>query len=219
MQRVRNTPMQKPDKILRTRPLKEVPRALEKLRRVVLFHKEPISIPKPPEYCVCRKDVDRGKGKTSSMVNCISCHDWFHFDCAGIAEDADLEGVDWKCEWCLDKHDNKGFQRWRTGRGRPKRRHYNDTPKSRGVALGEDARAHFSAEQTWEGKVADIKEMARRAAIKKRKLTDAAEKVMNDQAHHLTDAEGMAGLVARPVDDALVDELVGAGIVNEGDPE
>jgi len=35
----------------------------------------------------------------------------------------------------------------------------------------------------------------------------------------VVDTEGIAGLEMRPVDDGLVDELVGAGVVDEADYE
>ena len=62
-----------------------------------------------------------------------------------------------------------------------------------------------------------MQELARRAAIKKRKLTEDVEQLLVENGHHLTDAEGMAGLEARAVDDALVDEMLGAGLIREED--
>ena len=61
-----------------------------------------------------------------------------------------------------------------------------------------------------------MQEISRRKAIKKRKLKDLVERRVDEGGHHMVDAEGSNGLEARPVDDALVDEMVGAGIV---DPE
>jgi len=49
----------------------------------------------------------------------------------------------------------------------------------------------------------------------KRKLTEAVEQLVAEGGHHLVDAEGMAGLELRPVDDGVIDELVGAGMVND----
>ena len=37
---------------------------------------------------------------------------------------------------------------------------------------------------------------------------------MVQEGHHLTDAEGMAGLEVRAVDDGFIDEMVGAGIID-----
>ena len=57
--------------------------------------------------------------------------------------------------------------------------------------------------------------MARRAAIKKRKLTEAVEQLVDEGGHHLVDAEGMAGLELRPVNDGMIDEVLEAGLVED----
>ena len=209
--------MPKPDKVLRFRPLKEVVGALSKLKRVLLFHPKPIVEELPAQYCICKKgERKKGKGSTE-MIQCEGCWDWFHFDCVDIKDGADVGGEEWSCEWCLDPIDKQGYQRWRSNRDRPKRRHQRDMPRLNGAVLGQDKPLRYSAPPTWEGKVAEVQELARRAAVKKRKLTEAVEQLVAEGGHHLVDAEGMAGLGMRPVDEAMVDEMVGAGIVNEGD--
>ncbi len=50
--------------------------------------------------------------------------------------------------------------------------------------------------------------------LKKRKLTEAVEQLVVEGGHHLVNAEGMAGLELRPVDEGFVDEMVGAGLVD-----
>ncbi len=62
-----------------------------------------------------------------------------------------------------------------------------------------------------------VQELARRATVKKRKLTEAVEQLVAEGGHHLVDAEGMAGLELRPVDEGVIDEMVEVGIVNEKD--
>jgi hypothetical protein len=109
----------------------------------------------------------------------------------------------------------EGYQRWRKGRKKAKRRHQRDAPRLNGAVLGGDPPPRYSAKPTWEGKVAEVQELARRAAVKKRKLTEAVEQLLAEGGHHLVDAEGMAGLELRPVDDGMIDEVVAAGIVNE----
>ena len=69
----------------------------------------------------------------------------------------------------------------------------------------------YSAPPTWEGKVAQVKDLAQRAAVKKRKLEVAAQDLVDRGGHHMVDAQGMAGLEGRAVDGALIDELVDAG--------
>jgi hypothetical protein len=207
--------MAKPDKVLRFRPLKEVQHAVAKLKRVLLFHPKPIVEELPAQYCVCKKgERKQGQGSTE-MIQCDGCWDWFHFDCVGFEDDADVAGKEWNCEWCLDPIDKQGFQRWRTGREKPKRRHQRDAPRLNGAVLGGDPPPRYSAPPTWEGKVAEVQELARRAAVKKRKLTEHVEQLVAEGGHHLVDAEGMAGLELRPVDDVVIDEMVGAGIVND----
>jgi hypothetical protein len=205
--------MPKPDKVMRLRPLKELAPALEKLTRVALFHPQPIVVEEVPTYCVCKKGEARGKKYSNEMIQCDQCCEWFHFDCVGIARGTALGDDEWKCEWCLDTVDKEGYQRWRTGRKKPKKRHHRDEPRHHGVAMGLDKRPKSLNPPDWDGKVKQVREEARRAAVKKRKLTDAVELLVDKGGHHVVDAEGMAGLETRPVDDALVDELVGAGLV------
>jgi len=208
--------MPKPDKVLRNRPLKEVPAALAQLKRVVLFHSRPIVQQVPTKYCVCRKgDTLPGETQTK-MIQCAHCLDWFHFKCLGFSNDKDVADDIMKCEWCKSEVDRLGYQRWRLGRKIPKRRHFQDTPRNLGCTPGGDLPPQYSAPTSWEGKVAEIQEQARRAAIKKRKLQEAVEKLIDEGGHHLVDAEGMAGLELRSIDDALVDDFVVAGLV---DPE
>lgn len=211
--------MPKPDKVLRSRPLKEVNDALSKLTKVVLFHPDPIIMELPAKYCVCKKGERQGGKKSLKMIQCVRCWDWYHFDCVGLEDDANVGEADWACEWCLCVVDKEGYQRWKTGRKNPKRRHQRDIPRLKGGVLGGDMPKNYSAPLSWDGKVEEVKELARRSAIKKRKLTEAVEQLVAEGGHHVVDAQGVAGLERRPVDDGLVDELVGAGMVNEADYE
>jgi hypothetical protein len=213
--RVRAFPMGKPDKVLRVRPLREVKAALEKLEGVVLVHPDPIVVELPSKYCICKKGERQRSKKSKKMIQCDQCWEWFHFDCVGLRDDVDVKDLVWKCEWCKDTPDNQGKQRWRTGRKKAKLRHYKDTPRHKGGQKGGDPPKSYSAPQDWDGKVDEIKEIARRAAIKKKKLTDAVEKLVEEGGHHLVDAVGMAGLDVRAVDEAMIDEMLGAGLVEE----
>lgn len=211
--------MPKPDKVLRFRPLSEVGVAIAELKKVVLFHPKPIVEILPPKYCVCGKgEIKKGK-RSTHMVQCGECYLWFHYDCFGLSDEADVAQVDWKCYWCNSETDKNGFQRWTYMRKKAKLRHQNDRPRLHGAKLGEDPPISHSAPPTWEGKVLQVQELARRAAVKKKKLTEAAEKLVSEGAHHLADAEGMAGLELRPVDDAMLDDLVGAGVIGIDDDE
>ncbi len=74
----------------------------------------------------------------------------------------------------------------------------NETcPRLSGAVLGGNPPQRYSAPPSWEGKVAQVEELARRAAVKKRKLTEAVEQLVAEGGHHLVDAEGMAGLELR----------------------
>lgn len=157
--------------------------------------------------------------KSKKKMQCGTCWEWFHFDCIGLEDDADMEGVEWKCEWCQDAVDREGFQRWRTDRKRPKKRHQKDVPRLKGGVLGGDPLPRWSAPRDWDGKVAEVEELARRAAVKNRKLTEAVEQLFDEGGHHLADAEGLAGLEARAVDEAVIDEVLAAGLVQIEDDE
>ena len=200
--------MQKPDKVLRFRPLKEVKTALAKLQRVVLFHPKPIVEKLKPKYCHCKKGERKKGAKSKKMVQCVNCWDWFHFDCVGLAEDADVTDVPWECGWCAGKVDKPGKQRWTfPGRKKAKLRHWKDVPRLNGGVQGGEPPQRYSAPRSWEGKVAEVQELARRAMVKKKKLTEAVEKLVEEGGHHLVDAEGMVGLESRPVTEAMIDEV------------
>jgi hypothetical protein len=53
-----------------------------------------------------------------------------------------------------------------------------------------------------------------KSKIKKRKLKEAVHVLVDEGGHRVMDEEGMAGLEVRGVDDGLVDEMVGAGLVD-----
>lgn len=213
-QRVKQAPMPKPDKMLRVRPLKELEAAVSKLKRVVLFHPKPIVELLPPRYCICGKDEKKGGKKVLPMIQCDECWEWFHFVCVGIKEGTDTKNMAYKCGWCKSEVDKEGYQRNKGLRKVAKRRHYKDAPKFKADNPEQEQAPRYSAPPDWEGKVAEVQELARRAAIKKRKLTEAVENMVVQDGHHLVDAEGMAGLELRAVDQGLVDEMVEAGMVD-----
>jgi hypothetical protein len=207
--------MPKPDKVLRFRPLKEVPEAVAKLKRVVLFHPKPIVEELKAKFCVCGKGERKAGKKSKLMIQCEECWEWYHSDCAGVEDAAAVQNDDWKCEWCTSDVDKEGYQRWKSGRKKAKKRHHKDVPKLNGAVLGGNPAVRYSAPPSWDGKVEQVKELARRAAIKKRKLTEAVEKLVDEGGHHLVDAEGMAGLELRPVNDGMIDEVLQAGLVED----
>lgn len=209
--------MPKPDKVLRSRPLKELSRALEKLKLVCLFHPEPIVMLKPHKLCVCGKGERKQGQKCTVMTQCGDCLEWFHNDCANVPDAVGESDEHWRCEWCCSKVDQEGYQRWTTGRKKPKKRHLKDRPRVNGGQEGKDPPQKYSAPRDWDGKVEEIRELSRRQAIKKRKLAEAVQELVDEEGHHLVDAEGMNGLGLRNVDDGLVDEMVGAGFIHPED--
>ena len=95
--------MPKPDKMLRVRPLKELEAAVSKLKRVVLFHPDPIAELQPAQYCICRKNEKKGGTVVLSMIQCEKCWEWFHFVCVGIEDGADTAAMVYTCGWCKSK--------------------------------------------------------------------------------------------------------------------
>ena len=211
--------MGKPDLVLRSRPLREVEPALKLLKGVVLFHPDPIVQELPSKYCFCRKPELRKKEAVGEMIECETCLEWYHFDCIGIADTQAASATAYKCNWCKSGVDKQGKQRWKISGGRDKLRHYNDTPRAKNERLGQEIGKQFTALPYWEGKVLEVKEIARRAALFKKKLADKAEEFVVGKHHHLVDAVGMSGLEARPVDDALLDELLAAEEIALSDDE
>jgi hypothetical protein len=55
------------------------------------------------------------------------------------------------------------------GQKKGKLRHYKDVPRRSGGVLGGNPPQRYSAPQSWEGKAEEVQELARRAAIKKKK--------------------------------------------------
>jgi hypothetical protein len=208
--------MPKPDLALRSRPLKEVQPAIEQLKRVVLIHPEEIVVEMESKFCICSKPERQQGSKTRMMIQCPKCYEWFHYDCVKLNDDFDAENTYWECNWCKSEVDKYGMQRWKEDRKKAKLRHLNDRPVVKGGALGKDPPKSYSAPLTWEGKVDEVKEISRRKRIKKLKLQDCAQELIDQGGHHKVDAEGLNGLEARPPDDALIDELIAAGII---DPE
>lgn len=213
-QRVRKAPLKKPDQFLRSHPLKEIPKALEVLQKVLLIHPSPLVEKLPMKYCICNHGEGGKSGKNVFDVQCGECFTWFHVACTAIPDGVDLDSYEYQCEWCKDKPDREGFQRWRTGRKTPRKRHLDDRPIVKGVKAGDYPLEQYSSPPTWEGKVAEVKERAKRIAVQKRKLKASVQQLVDKGGHHLVDAQGLGGLVDRPVDDPLADELLQAGLVD-----
>jgi hypothetical protein len=218
-QRIRATPLQKPDKLLRNRPLKESLESVKELQKVLLFHPDPLDKSVAAKYCICGQgEVLKGEEK-SEMVQCESCFEWYHYGCVGYTDALEDSENEWKCEWCLCEPDRDAKHRWISGRTKAKLRHFRDTPRAKGAVLGGDPPPGTAYPASWAGKVAEIKERSRRAGLVKRKLEDRAATVIEGGGHHQVDRQGMAGLEARVVTSDLIDELLEDGVIDYSDEE
>ena len=126
--------------------------------------------------------------KDKRMTQCSQCYEWFHNDCGNVPDTLRPESEDWTCEWCQKGADKQGYQRWFSNRKKPKKRHCKDTPRHKGTEIGGDHAPQHSVPLGWDEVVVEVKEMARRAAVKSRRLTDAAQSFMDQGlpgGHHL----------------------------------
>jgi hypothetical protein len=186
-----------------------------RLRRVALFHPDVVSKELPAKFCICRKGERLMGRRTKMMTTCDECLEWYHNDCAGLSDEPLGENEPWTCEFCLNDVDHLGYQRWFSGRRKPKKRHVLDTPRAKRDRNDPEALVEFSSPRTWDGKERETKERSRRAGIKKRKLQEAAASLIDGKSHHLTDAEGLAGLEQRAVDDGVVDEMLDQELIQD----
>lgn len=185
----------------------------------MLFHPKKICEAKPIVYCVCRKGERKTGKKDPRMTQCTQCFEWFHNDCARVPE---VLPDGWECKWCVGGADKQGWQRWVSDRKKPKKRHHRDVPRLQGTVVGGDHRPVFSAPLDWEKVVDEVKEKARRAAVKNRQLTDAAQRFIDEGlpgSHHLLDRVGGNGLESRVVDNELIDDLIHEGLLHLEDEE
>lgn len=204
---------------LRNRPILESLESVIELKTVLLFHPDTLDAQVQSKYCVCRKGELPNDDENSKMVQCEECYEWYHYGCVGYTDVVGDSGNAWKCEWCLSQQDRDGNHRWKSGRKKAKLRHYKDTPREKGAVLGQDALVATAYPVSWDGKVAEIKEQARRLGLRKRKLEDRAAAVIDQGGHHQVDRQGMAGLEARGVTPGLIDELLAEGEISISDEE
>jgi hypothetical protein len=57
--------------------------------------------------------------------------------------------------------------------------------------------------------------LARYAVIKKRKLTEAVERLVDKRGYHLVDTKGMAGLELHPVNDSIINKVLQVGFIED----
>lgn len=156
--------------------------------------------------------------KDKRMTQCSRCYEWFHNDCGNVPDTLQPESECWDCEWCKGGTDKEGYQRWGSNRKKPKKRHFRDTPRLNGTEEGMDHPLEYSFPWEWDEVVLEVREMARRAAVKNKRLKDEAQSLIDEGLpgkHHLLDRVGGNGLESRGVDDELVDELIELGLLQK----
>jgi len=218
---VRVSKMQKTDVWSRKLPLQTVIPLAEQLRKILLFHREPIYADVERLYCICH-------GKSNShMLGCEGCNEWYHGGCMalkGPAFDKAASDKMWRCGFCLGAPDEDGNVVWCSGiseaQKKSKRakivRHVDNTPLRRGIALDASqflpqripTRAEIAEEIRIGGEKKREEELAKRGK---------AARAVKRGGHHQVDMRGNGGVVPRKVNGRLVDELAEAGMLSEGE--
>jgi hypothetical protein len=208
-------PLQKPDKILRKYPLRKVIPATERLQRVLLMHPDPIRRKVERKYCFCKTNGN------NEMVLCEECHEWYHFRCVGLSEEAAQGAEGWRCGYCRGDPDERGNRKWMLpvppGKGKRQReapaRNDDETP----LALGYDASAKHMVEvgpRNWGEIVQMVNEGGMKINVEEQRKKRKAEKILKEGGHHVVDELAFGGVGQRKVDGALVDELEELDLLN-----
>lgn len=218
IQCVRVAKAQKADLILRQYPLTKCMEAIPKLTSYVLLHPEPIVHQAKRKFCFCKTTTKKAN------VGCDECFEWYHEDCIGQSV-ADIKQMDnWKCGYCLEPPPGDGNCEWKIpipqgGRRRQKKappRNINETP----MALGRDYGCGEMEEvgpKSWSDIVKYTEEQGKAINIKLAKFRAQAAKLVKDAGHHIGDTVSGGGLEVRGVDDLLVDDFLGLGIMDDDD--
>jgi hypothetical protein len=189
---------------------------LDSINGLVVLHPDDFWTKAGRLTCFCRKKSN------GQMTKCGECFEWYHHKCTGLSE-VQAKGMDdWKCGYCAGTPDKDGNCKWIYEIPKPKRgvapvadvRNISRTPR----LMSEDTDA--AAELTsW----ADVIEYCRKSGkqlnlimMKNRAL---AAKLVKEAGHHVGDEMSGGGLATRAVDDRLVDEFVGEGILDFDDED
>lgn len=210
--------MKKPDLIMRHHPMSKVLPAMQKLRRVILFHPDPIVAAAPRQRCFC------GTKSNEKMLLCEPCLEWYHFGCIGVnaAEAAAL--IDWRCGYCRTEPDGDGLHTWglEIPQGKRKRlktaepRAAAQTPRALGVEADGDDMVD-AGPTSWDEIVEIVTKLAKVLRAKEIARKKAATKIVKEGGHHVVDAMSFGGVSQRPVDNQLVDDFVGQDLINDAD--
>lgn len=216
---VRDSPLQKPDIVLRQFSLQKVFEASKRVHKTLLFHSMPFRFERDRQSCFC------GCKSNNKMVLCDGCHEWFHLDCVGITGDAAEEDDAWRCGYCLAAPDGAGNRIWTLNipQGKRKRKKVagprNDAKTPKALGIDPFVNKEIVGPSEWADFVALAKEGGRKINEKEAKLKRRAQVLVKEGGHHVVDEVSLGRVVARPVDATLVDDLVGQGLLRDDDDD
>ena len=207
--------MKKPDVVLRGFHLQKVFEASKTVSKVLLLHPDPFRHEQARQRCFCNTKSN------SQMVLCETCDEWFHYKCVGLTHEAAQEYQNWRCGYCQAAPDVNGDRSWALvipGAKRKRKkatlvRNDANSPKARGIAHDNDK--EVVGPTTWDEFVALAREGGRKINEKEARYKRKAEQLVKEGGHHIVDAVGLGGVVARGVDATMVDDLVGQDLIVE----
>lgn len=209
-------PLQKPDKYLRFSPLVKVIPATRKLQSVMLFSPDPIRHERERKYCFCRTNASK------EMILCDECHEWYHFKCVGMDEEAAAGDDAWQCGYCMDEADEDGNRSWKLdippGKRKKKRtapeRNDDETPKALGFEPEKRAKVKMGPKD-WDAIKLITAEGGKKINMEEERKKKKAEKLVKELGHHIVDEMTSAGLAMRNVDGPLIDDLEELGFLDD----
>lgn len=193
--------------------------ASKQVNKVVLLHPDQFRHMRPIQRCFC------GKIPNNKMVLCDGCDEWYHFDCVGLTVQQAQAEQNWRCGYCRSSVGTDGERKWilsipQGSRKRPKvapTRNDANTPKVLGIDPNDAS--ELVGPSNW----ADFEHLAREGGRKinekQAKYQKQAEALVKGGGHHVVDEVSLGGVVARGVDNMLVDDLLGQGLIQLDEDE
>jgi hypothetical protein len=217
---VRAAPLRKPDVELRKHPLQKVLEATDTVTNQILFHPEKLRHWEKRRRCFCKVKSEE------KMMLCETCWQWYHFGCVGLSAQEASQAVDWKCGYCLGKPVADGMCSWKLDipQGNRKRkkvapeRHIKNSPRARGVSPDDDDLLEVGP-TTWQDVIELAKAGGRAINLEMQANKRKAQKIVKEGGHHVVDEMTAAGLQLREVDDELIDDLLGQGLLDEDEEQ
>ncbi len=217
---VRAAPLRKPDVELRKHPLQKVLEATGAVTNQILFHPEKLRHWEKRRRCFCRAKSEL------KMMLCETCWQWYHYGCVGLSAQEASKAAGWKCGYCLGKPGADEMCTWKLKipQGKRKRekvasdRHIKDSPRARGVGPDDDDMLEVGP-RTWQDVVELAKAGGRAINLEMQANKRKAQKIVKEGGHHVVDEMTAAGLQLREVDDELIDDLLGQGLLDEDEEQ